>query len=118
MESDEVQTSPPPPPRKNNLLSERVFASGAFKHVACTHCILVALGNPSNPVPRPFAHTPYLFEAALRGRTVGRARCAKSRLFPTTGSHGSQGPEFCTPCCFELIMHASVGGWFAGVFPG
>ena len=25
-----------------------------------------------------------------------RARCAKSRLFSTTGSHGSQGPEFCT----------------------
>ena len=25
------------------------------------------------------------------------ARCAKSRLFSTTGSHGSQGPEFCTP---------------------
>ena len=28
--------------------------------------------------------------------------------------HGPQGPEFCTPCCFELIMHASVGGWFPG----
>ena len=28
-----------------------------------------------------------------RGRTV---RCAKSRLFSTTGSHGSQAPEFCT----------------------
>ena len=66
------------------------------------------------------------------GRTV---RCVKSRLFSTTGSHGSQGPrfapyspcwctrhlffssdachgsqgpEFCSPCCFELIMHASV----------
>ena len=25
------------------------------------------------------------------------ARCAKSRLFFTTGSHGSQGPEFRTP---------------------
>ena len=24
------------------------------------------------------------------------ARCAKSRLFSTTGSHGSEGPEFCT----------------------
>ena len=24
-------------------------------------------------------------------------RCAKSRLFSTTSSHGSQGPEFCTP---------------------
>ena len=71
--------------------------------------------------------------------------CAKSRLFSTTGSHGSQGPEFCTlhpllvhqgfsfqpdachgsqgpefctPCCFELIMHPSVGGWFSGVFLG
>ena len=31
--------------------------------------------------------------AALRGRTV---RCAKRRLFSTTGSHESQGPEFCT----------------------
>ena len=71
------------------------------------------------------------------GRTV---RCAKSRLFLTTGSHGSQSPAFCTlqpllvhqgffvlvwclpwvpgswivhpRCCFE------VGGWFAGVFRG
>ena len=32
--------------------------------------------------------------------------------------HASQGPEFCTQCCFELIMHPSVGGWFSGVFPG
>ena len=24
------------------------------------------------------------------------ARCAKSQLFSTTGSHRSQGPEFCT----------------------
>ena len=31
---------------------------------------------------------------AQGGRTV---RCAKSRLFSTPGSHGSQGPEFCTP---------------------
>ena len=42
----------------------------------------------------------------------GIVRCAKRRLFSTTGSHGSQGPEFCTPCCVEVIMHASVGGWF------
>ena len=72
--------------------------------------------------------------------------CAKSQLFSTTCSHrsqgpefctlqpllvhqgffffksdacnGSQGPEFCNPCCFELIMHPSVGGWFSGVFLG
>ena len=30
----------------------------------------------------------------LRGCTV---HCVKSRLFSTPGSHGSQGPEFCTP---------------------
>ena len=35
-------------------------------------------------------------------------RSVKSRLFSTTGSHGSHGPDFCTPCCFELIM---VGGF-------
>ena len=46
------------------------------------------------------------------------ARCAKSRLFSTTGSHGSQGPEFCNPRCFELIMHPSAGGWSSGVLPG
>ena len=73
------------------------------------------------------------------------ARCAKSRLFSTLGSHGfqvpefctlqhllvhqgfsfqsdachgSQGPEFCTLCCLELIMHASVGWWLSGVLPG
>ena len=74
-------------------------------------------------------------------------QCAKSRLFSTIGSHGSQGPEFCTlqpllvhrgvffffksnschgphgpefctACCFELIMHASVGGWSSGGVPG
>ena len=39
-------------------------------------------------------------------------------FFKYDACHGSQGPEFCTPCCFELIMHASVGGWFSGVFPG
>ena len=38
------------------------------------------------------------------------ARCVKSRLFSANGSHGSQGPEFCTPGCFKLIMHACVGG--------
>ena len=36
----------------------------------------------------------------------------------TTGSHRSQGPECCTPCYFELIMHASVGGWFSEVYQG
>ena len=37
---------------------------------------------------------------SLSGRTV---RCAKSRLFSTTGSHGSQGPEFCT--LQPLLVH-------------
>ena len=49
----------------------------------------------------------------LSGGCTVRCVCKKS-----AGSHGSQGPEFCTPCCFEVIMHASVGGWFSGVFPG
>ena len=31
-------------------------------------------------------------------------RCAKSRLFSTTGSHGSQGPEFCTP---DAVLNGS-----------
>ena len=53
------------------------------------------------------------------------ARCAKSRLFSTTSSHGSQGPEFYTlqprdgsnwggwvslpppPCCDEASRYAS-----------
>ena len=35
-----------------------------------------------------------------KGRTVRCARCAKSRLFSTIGSHGPQGPEFCTPMLF------------------
>ena len=34
------------------------------------------------------------------GHTV---RCAKSRLFSTTGSYGSQGPEFCT--LQPLLVH-------------
>ena len=33
----------------------------------------------------------------LRAHRALCARCAKIRLFSTTGSHGSQGPEFCTP---------------------
>ena len=41
----------------------------------------------------------------------------KIGCFPPS-SHTSQGPEFCTPCCFELTRHASVGGDFLGVFPG
>ena len=39
-------------------------------------------------------------------------------VFQSDACHGCQGPEFCTTCCFELVMHASVGGWFSGVFPG
>ena len=40
-------------------------------------------------------------------------------LFWSDACHGSQGPECCTPDdVLEWIMHASVGGWFAGVFPG
>ena len=31
-------------------------------------------------------------------------------FFQSDACHGSQGSEFCTPCFFELIMHASVGG--------
>ena len=34
------------------------------------------------------------------GHTV---RCPKSRLFSTTGSHGSQGPQFCT--LQPLLVH-------------
>ena len=46
-------------------------------------------------------------------------RCAKSRLFSTTASHGSQGPEFGTP---DAVLNGSctllwVGG-FQEVFPG
>ena len=52
-------------------------------------------------VPTP---PPPLAISPLGGRTVRCARavpvlcarCAKSRLFSTTGSHRSQGPEFCT----------------------
>ena len=32
-------------------------------------------------------------------------------FFSSDACHGFQGPEFCTPCWFELIMHASVGGF-------
>ena len=37
-------------------------------------------------------------------------RCAKSWLFFTTGSHGSQGPEFCT--LQPLLVHE---GFFVSV---
>ena len=42
------------------------------------------------------------------GRTV---RCAKSRLFSTTGSHGSQGPEFCT--LQPLLVHQGLFFFFS-----
>ena len=48
-----------------------------------------------------------LSQALPRGRTV---RCAKSRPFFTTGSHGSQGPEFCT--LQPLLVHQ---GFFVSV---
>ena len=45
------------------------------------------------------------------GRTVRCARavphCVKIRLFSTTGSHGSQGPEFCIlppPCWYSRVF--------------
>ena len=50
---------------------------------------------------------------AVRGHTVRCVRvralcvcCAKSRLFSTTGSHGSQGPEFCT--LQPLLVHQGL----------
>ena len=46
------------------------------------------------------------------------ARCAKSRLFSTTSSHRSQGPEFCTP---DAVLNGSCRfcrGVVSGVFPG
>ena len=42
----------------------------------------------------------------LHSRGAHRAlcpRCAKSRLFFTTGNHGSRGPEFCT--LQPLLVH-------------
>ena len=44
--------------------------------------------------------------------------CTRDVFFQSDACQGSHGPEFCTPCCFELIMHASVGGWFSDVLPG
>ena len=40
-------------------------------------------------------------------------RCAKSRLSSITGSHGSQGPEFCTP---DAVLNGScMLLWVGGV---
>ena len=38
------------------------------------------------------------------GRTVRTVRCAKSRLFSTTGTHGSQGPGVCT---LDAVLNGS-----------
>ena len=53
-----------------------------------------------------------LILTVTRHRSLG-ARCVTSRLFSTTGSHGSQGPELCT------LDHACFCRWvvFRGV-PG
>ena len=50
--------------------------------------------------------------ASLRGRTLC---CVKSRLFFTTGSHGSQGPEFCTP---DAVLNGSCTLLLVGGFQG
>ena len=42
-------------------------------------------------------------------------RCAKSRLFFTNGSHGSQGPEFCTP---DAGLNGSCTLLWVGGFQG
>ena len=94
----------------------------------------------------PFGLEGYAWHLARGAHRALCPRCAKSRLFFTTGSHGSQGPQFCTlqpllvhqgffvlvwclprvpgsrivhpQCRFEWIMHAPVGGWFSGVLLG
>ena len=44
-----------------------------------------------------------IFGQAKGGHRALCLRCAKSRLFFTTGSHGSRGPEFCT--LQPLLVH-------------
>ena len=52
-----------------------------------------------------------MFPCMVWGNILGApralsARCAKSRLFSTTGSHGCQGPEFCT--LQPLLVHQGI----------
>ena len=57
------------------------------------HCSLFWGDFPKKkPIPKPAA------QPAPKGAHCALCpRCAKSRLFSTTGRHRSQGPEFCTP---------------------
>ena len=64
--------------------------------------------------PPPVATDPKVLNSAPYHPPAG----TPGILFLVCACHGSQGPEFCTPCCFELIIHPSAGGWFSGVFPG
>ena len=49
---------------------------------------------------RTIRHIKVYGARSIRGRTV---RCAKSRLFSITGSHGSQGLDICT--LQPLLVH-------------
>ena len=58
------------------------------------------LGPVSHPVPIPDRMLSHVWLTHMGGAPSAVPalcpRCAKSRLFFTTGSHGSQGPELCT----------------------
>ena len=64
------------------------------------------VGEWSMPVLRIGACTHHLCNLTgphSRQKNALCSRCAKSRLFSITGSHGSQGPEFCT--LQPLLVH-------------
>ena len=66
-------------------------------HVLCANSAVLVPQPSKNKVV--FALEPKL-EGAHRALCP---RCAKSRLFSTTGSNGSQGPEFCS--LQPLLVH-------------
>ena len=90
-------SAPPPPPPQDHLhLRLAHFKAGrpkaGFWEQAVSHGHQSASAMPNLPPAGGMVFS--LFGGCRGGRTV---RCAESRLFSTAGSHGTQGPECCTP---------------------
>ena len=79
-----------------------------------TSCLVAADGAPPPPlseVPPP----PQVAQVCVSVPSVA----GRARTVPSAGLGGHSRMRILPPRCgFEWIMHASVGGWFAGVFPG
>ena len=76
------------------------LVTNAIKFCRLTVLVKVYVEPPSKLCIRYFVVWLGLFATSAGAHRALCTCCAKSRLFHTTGSHGSQGPDFCTPMLF------------------